>query len=220
MKPAAVFKPIVAVDGPAASGKGTLARRLAEALGIPYLDTGLLYRAVAHRMLDGGDVAAAVAVAGSLTSDDLSRTDLRTPDIDRMASRVAAWGPLRAALLDRQREVAAAEGAVLDGRDIGTVVFPAASAKLFVTASSAERARRRLRQRGQDPTPDAVEAERLAIEARDDADAARASAPLRRAHDADLLDTTSLDPDQTFEAALALVRARLAIATAGDHFVP
>ena len=214
--------PIVAIDGPAASGKGTLARRIAEALGVPYLDTGLLYRAVARRLVDAGAEGEcdAVQAAATLVPADLARADLRTPDIDRVASRVAAWPALRRALLDRQRAFAQAAGAVLDGRDIGTIVFPDADAKLFVDASAAERARRRLLQRGMLATSDALATERRAIEDRDNADAGRAAAPLLRAGDADLLDTTFLDPDQAFASALALIRARLVARKAPDHLDP
>ena len=203
------MKPVIAVDGPAASGKGTLARRLADALGVPYLDTGLLYRAVARLTLDDPSGRPAAHHAARLTLADTARPDLRTPDIDRAASRVSADPAVRAALLDRQRDVARAGGAVLDGRDIGTVIFPDAHAKLFVTATPAERARRRLLQRGEAPTDAAVAAEAAALQARDDADQARAAAPLRRAEGADLLDTTDMTPDQAFTEALSLVRAKL-----------
>ncbi len=205
--------PVIAVDGPAASGKGTLAARLAAELGVPQLDTGLLYRAVARRLADAGTETedAAIQAACALTPADLARTDLRTPDMDSLTSRVSAWPGLRAALLDRQRDFARATGAVIDGRDIGTVVFPDADAKLFVTASSGERARRRLLQRRVEITQAALAAERAAIEARDAADEARAAAPLREAPDADRIDTTALDAEQAFTQALALVRARLGV---------
>ena len=211
--------PIVAVDGPAASGKGTLARRLADALGVPHLDTGLLYRAVARRLLDEAAATEpqAAQIAATLTLADTERPDLRTPDVDRAASVVSAWAAVRAALVERQRDFARAAGAVLDGRDIGTVIFPDAHAKLFVTAAPAERARRRLLQRGDPPTDEAIATETRALEERDRADAARATAPLRQAHDADLLDTTALDPDAAFAAALALVTARLARRQAGTN---
>ena len=200
-------KPVIAIDGPAASGKGTLAKRIAAALALPYLDTGLLYRATARRMLDmgGAGEAAAAAAARAVTATDLGRGDLRTPDVDAAASLVASYPAVRAALLDTQRQVAAARGAVLDGRDIGTVVFPDADAKLFVTAAPAERARRRLLQRGEDAGPAAVEREQAALEARDRADAERAAAPLVQAPDALPLDTTALDPDAALARALALI---------------
>jgi len=210
---------IIAVDGPAAAGKGTLARRLAAALGLPHLDTGLLYRAVGRLMLDRGedprDPAAAAAAARLLTAADLARPDLRGPEADRAASAVAAIPAVRAALLEFQRGFGRTHGAVLDGRDIGTVVFPEAWIKLFLVASPAERARRRwLERQGSDLQPGAatdlavVEAD---IQARDAQDSGRAVAPLRPAADALLLDTTLLDADAAFAAALALVHARLAM---------
>ena len=205
--------PIVAIDGPAASGKGTLARRLAATLGLPYLDTGLLYRAVGRRVLDAGgdpaDPAIAEAAARALAPADLGRADLRGPEADRAASLVAAIPAVRTALLDFQRSFGRARGAVLDGRDIGTVIFPEAPAKLFVTASVEERARRRWREltgRGVAADPEAV---RQDIRDRDALDAARAAAPLRPADDAVMLDTTALDADAAFAAALAIVRERL-----------
>lgn len=205
---------IIAIDGPAAAGKGTLARRLAGELGLPYLDTGLLYRAVGRRVLDQGanpaEAAVAEAAARSLAPGDLDRTDLRGPAADAAAASVASIPGVRAALLDFQREFGRERGAVLDGRDIGTVIFPEAPAKLFVTASLPERARRRwleLQAKGVAADLATVEAD---MRARDAADAARAAAPLRPAVDAVMLDTTVLDADAAFAAALAVVRARLA----------
>jgi cytidylate kinase len=205
---------IVAIDGPAAAGKGTLARRLAAELGLPYLDTGLLYRAVGRRVLDAGaepaDPDAATQAARTLQAADLDRTDLRGPVADAAAAAVAAIPTVRAALLDFQRDFAAERGGVLDGRDIGTVIFPAAPVKLFVTASLAERARRRwleLRAKGVAADLATVEAD---MRARDAQDAARAAAPLRPADDAVLLDTTFMDPDTAFAEALRTARARLA----------
>ncbi len=204
---------VIAVDGPAASGKGTLARRLAAELGLPHLDTGMLYRAVARRVLDRGadpaDPVAAEAEARALTPADLDRPDLRGPAADRASSIVAALPGVRAALLDFQRRFGRGRGAVLDGRDIGTVVFPDASVKLFVTASVAERARRRtleLRQRGAEADPARVEAELLARDARD---AGRPVAPMAAAPDALMLDTTEMDAEAAFAAALRLVRRAL-----------
>jgi cytidylate kinase len=203
---------VIAVDGPAAAGKGTLARRLAAHLGLPFLDTGLLYRAVGRRVLDRGadprDAAAATAEAEALAPSDLDRADLRSPAADMAASAVAAIPAVRAALLGFQRRFGAARGAVLDGRDIGTVVFPGAALKLFVTASAEERARRRhgeLAARGIAADPAQVLAE---IRARDAQDAGRAVAPLLPAADALVLDTTALDADAAFAAALAAVRQR------------
>lgn len=204
---------IIAVDGPAAAGKGTLARRLAAQLGLPYLDTGLLYRAVGRRVLDRGadprDATLAEAEARALTPADLERPDLRGPVADMAASAVAAIPAVRAALLDWQRDFGRRHGAVLDGRDIGTVVFPDARVKLFVTADVATRARRRhaeLLARGVNAVLPQVEAE---MRDRDAQDANRPTAPLRPAADAIRLDTTALDTEAAFRAALDLVRARL-----------
>ncbi len=207
--------PIIAIDGPAAAGKGTLARRLAATLGLPYLDTGLLYRAVGRRVLDTGgdprDPAAAAAAARALVPTDLDRGDLRGPEADAASSAVAAIPGVRAALLDFQRGFATRGGAVLDGRDIGTVIFPDAPAKLFVTASPAERARRRwleLRGKGVAISLDDVAAE---MQARDERDAARAAAPLRPADDAVVLDTTEMDAETAYQTALKAVQQRLAV---------
>jgi len=204
---------VIAVDGPAAAGKGTLARRLATELGLPYLDTGLLYRAVGRRLLDAGadpaDPAAATEQAQALTPADLARGDLRGPAADMAASAVAAIPAVRAALLDWQRDFGRRHGAVLDGRDIGTVVFPDAPVKLFVSASPEERARRRwleMRGRGQAAELAQVEAE---LRTRDAQDSARSVAPLKPAADAALLDTTKLDAEAAFQAAMTLIRARL-----------
>ncbi len=206
-------KPIVAIDGPAAAGKGTLARRLAETLRLPYLDTGLLYRAVGRRVLDRGgapaDRATAEAAARGLLPTDLGRDDLRGPQADAAAAAVASIAGVRVALLAFQRAFAQRDGAVLDGRDIGTVIFPDAGAKLFVTASLTERARRRwleLRGKGMDVALATVAQD---IRQRDEQDAARVSAPLRAARDAYLLDTTDLDVDAAFRVALAVVNQRL-----------
>ncbi len=200
---------IIAVDGPAAAGKGTLARRLAAHFGLPYLDTGLLYRAVGRLVLDAGadpsDRGAAESAARRLRPEDTQRTDLRGPPADVAASAVAAVPGVRAALLDFQRAFGAAHGAVLDGRDIGTVVFPDAAAKLFVTASPEIRGQRRWREllaRGEAADLDTITAE---IRARDHADATRSTAPLKPAADAILLDTTELDADQAFAEALRLL---------------
>jgi len=202
---------VIAIDGPAAAGKGTLARRIATALGLAYLDTGLLYRAVARLVLDAGgnpsEPVAAEAAAAKLHPSDLERTDLRTPAVDLAAAAVASIAGVRAALLAFQRQFGRERGAVLDGRDIGTVIFPDAHAKLFVTASVPARAERRfkeLRARGADVTLQDVTDD---LQARDAADVARAASPLTQASDAVLLDTTHLDPDAAFERAMAIVAA-------------
>ena len=206
-------RPIIAIDGPAAAGKGTLARRLARELGLNYLDTGLLYRAVGRLVLDQGgntaDPVAAEAAARKLERSDLDRPDLRGPVADAAAAAVASAPGVRAALLHFQRDFGRAGGAVLDGRDIGTVIFPDATVKLFITASLTERARRRwleLQAKGTAGDLATVEAE---MEARDQADMARAAAPMRAAADAVRIDTTALDAEAAFAAALGAVLARM-----------
>ena len=173
---------IIAIDGPAAAGKGTLARRIAEVMALPYLDTGLLYRAVGRRVLDAAfdpaDPIAATEAARALTESDLARDDLRSPEADKAASLVASIPGVRAALLDYQRQYGNKNGAVLDGRDIGTIVFPHADIKLFVTASLDARAERRhneLLRRGEKISLAAVKAD---LKSRDEADRNRAAAPL------------------------------------------
>ena len=194
---------VIAIDGPAAAGKGTLARRLAAALGLPHLDTGLLYRAVGRRVLDAGgdpgDPAVATRYASALAVDDLARSDLRGPVADAAASAVAKHPGVRDALLAFQRRFPGETGAVLDGRDIGTVVFPDAALKLFVTADAAARARRRWQEVGQSVSLAEIEAE---MRARDMRDSTRGTAPLRKADDAVLIDTTALDPDAALACAL------------------
>jgi CMP/dCMP kinase len=205
--------PIVTIDGPAAAGKGTLARRVAAALGLPYLDTGLLYRAVGRRVLDNGgnpaDPSAAEAAAKTLRPADLDRSDLRGPQADAAASAVAAIPAVRAALLAFQRDFAAQGGAVLDGRDTGTVIFPNAAAKIFVTADLDVRARRRwLELRQKSETVDLV-AIQNDMRQRDARDSSRTTAPLRPAPDAFQLDTTTLDAESAFQAAISYVRTRI-----------
>lgn len=204
---------IIAVDGPAASGKGTIAARLAREYGLPHLDTGLLYRAVGLGVLNAGgsldDEAAAVAVARALKAENLSDTErLTSGDAGEAASRVAGYPGVRAALLEFQRTFAAQPGgAVLDGRDIGTVIAPDAPAKLFVTATAEVRAMRRWKQltgRGdaiayQDMLADIVR--------RDERDAGRGAAPMVQADDAVLLDTTDMDIETAFDAARRIVEA-------------
>lgn len=211
---------IIAIDGPSAAGKGTLARRLAGHFGLPYLDTGSLYRAVGRRVLDTGasptDPSAAALAARSLMGTDLDRADLRGPEADAAASAVAVHPAVRAALLDFQRTFGARTGAVLDGRDIGTVIFPNARVKLFVTASPAERARRRWEElRARDASQDRAVPNRDQVERdmaeRDARDQARMAAPLRPADDALVLDTSDLDADAAFAAALAIIQDRLAV---------
>jgi len=203
----------VAIDGPAASGKGTLARRLAAILGLPHLDTGLLYRAVGRRVLDAGadpaDARAATTAAEALEPADLQRGDLRGPVADAASSQVASVPGVRAALLAFQRRFAAA-GAVLDGRDIGTVVLPQARVKLFVTAGLEVRADRRHREllaRG-GAVPD-LAVIRAEMAARDEADSSRATAPLRPAEDAVVLDTSGMTADQALARAEAIIRWKL-----------
>ena len=204
---------IIAIDGPAAAGKGTLARRLASSLGLPYLDTGLLYRAVGRLVLDqNGDPADPVVAeraALDLRPSDLSRNDLRGPQADAAAAAVASIPGVRTTLLSFQRNFAGQNGAVLDGRDIGTVIFPDAAAKLFVTASLAERARRRWLELQRNGIHVALEMVEQDMRQRDQKDAERAAAPLRAAADAYILDTTAMDADTAFQNALSAVKARL-----------
>jgi len=208
---------IIAIDGPAASGKGTLARRIAAHYGLPHLDTGLLYRGVGQIMRDRGfpldNVEIAQVIAEHLDLADLDAERLRTREAGEAASVVAAHGPVRRALLALQRAFAAqAGGAVLDGRDIGTVIAPDAAAKLFVTASPQERARRRFRElvgRGEcADTAEALAAVLADIARRDARDSGRADAPLAVAADAVTLDTTDLGIEAAVAAALAAVEAR------------
>jgi cytidylate kinase len=205
---------IIAVDGPAASGKGTIASALARHYDLPYLDTGLLYRAVGVQAalagVDLDDAQGAAAIAARLDLGSLEDPVYRTRGAGEAASRVAVHWPVRQALLDLQRRFAAdPRGAVLDGRDIGTVIAPDASAKLFVTASPQVRADRRWKQlcgQGEDVPFDAVLAD---IRLRDERDAGRAAAPLLQADDAHLLDTSEMTIEAAFREALALVeRAR------------
>jgi CMP/dCMP kinase len=204
---------IIAIDGPAGSGKGTLAKRLAGHFALPHLDTGLLYRAVALNLLDGGvpltDAATAARVAAELNPARLDDPRLKGREMGDAASVISAYQPVRDALLDLQRRFAAQPGgAVLDGRDIGTVICPQADAKLFVTATPEERARRRHREllaRNEAAEFDLILAD---IRRRDERDMTRSAAPLRPAADAAVLDTTALDADGAFRAALEIV-ARL-----------
>lgn len=204
---------VVAIDGPAAAGKGTLAERLAAALDLPYLDTGLLYRAIGKLMEDRGfdldDPILAGQFAEALDPEDLKRGDLRGREAGELASRVAVHPSVRAALVDFQRAFAArAPGAVLDGRDIGTVICPDADVKIFVTASPEVRARRRtdeLLAKGRDVVYETILAE---VKERDERDSNRATAPLKPAADAIILDTSDLDRDAAFAAATEIVARR------------
>ncbi|NYS25184.1 (d)CMP kinase [Rhodobacteraceae bacterium 2376] len=194
----------VAIDGPAAAGKGTISRALADHFGFAHLDTGLLYRAVGVK---GGDP---VAAAQTLGAADLARDDLRGLAASEAASRVAAIPEVRAALVAFQRDFARRPGgAVLDGRDIGTVICPGAEVKLFVTASPEIRARRRWLEEGGTAAPETFEQVLEQVRARDARDMGRADAPLRPAEDAAQLDTTDLSIDDAVARAVALVQARL-----------
>ena len=204
---------VIAVDGPAASGKGTVAARLATTFGLPFLDTGLLYRAVGIKVLDAGgsldDETAAETAARTLDANGLSDDPrLTTGEAGEAASRVAGYPGVRAALLDLQQAFASQPGgAVLDGRDIGTVIAPDAPAKLFITATPETRATRRWKQltaRGDDITFDDMLAD---IVRRDERDAGRGSAPMVQAKDAVLLDTTEMDIEKAFDAARRIVEA-------------
>jgi cytidylate kinase len=208
---------IIAIDGPAAAGKGTLARRLAAHFGFDFLDTGSLYRAVGLQVLRAGGApeapAEAEAAARNLDLALLADPDLRSDATAKAASQVAAQPPVRAALLDFQRDFAhrppGGRGAVLDGRDVGTVVCPDAGAKLFVTASIETRAKRRfaeLQGRGQNAIWEAVLQDMRDRDARDER---RDVAPLKPAADAVVIDTTGMSADQVFETALAIVTAKL-----------
>ena len=196
----------VAIDGPAAAGKGTVARAVADRFGLGHLDTGVLYRAVGARTLTG---ESAVAAAQNLQPEDLARADLRTPEIAQAASKVAAIPEVRAALLDYQRAFARRTGgAVLDGRDIGTVICPQAEVKLFVTASADVRAERRfleLTGKGHKTSRAKVLAD---VRARDARDSDRAVAPLKPAQDAVVLDTSTMSIDDAVAAAIAVVETK------------
>lgn len=200
---------IIAVDGPTASGKGTIAKALAAHYGLPHLDTGLLYRAVGRQVfLDGGDPDKAGDALAACTFPDglLLDPELRTEASGGLASRVSVHASVRQALYERQRSFALQPGgAVLDGRDIGTVIAPDADVKLFVTASTEARAQRRWKEmqaRGEAVTLAEIEDD---LRRRDERDRTRAEAPLRAAEDAELLDTSELGPQEAVAAAIALV---------------
>jgi CMP/dCMP kinase len=198
---------VIAIDGPSASGKGTLAKRLAEHFGLPHLDTGLLYRAVGWLALKAGQLPA--EVAANLTAADLVDPVLRGDEAGQQGSKVAAMPDVRVNLLNFQKEFASQErGAVLDGRDIGTIICPDAPVKLFVTATLEARAERRyqeLQARGLDTIKPRVLAE---MAERDRRDSERAAAPLKAAPDAYHLDTSDMDADAAFAAALAFIERK------------
>lgn len=215
---------IIAIDGPAASGKGTLARKLAQRLGYAYLDTGALYRCVGKAVLDaGGDpanemtaVRAAKSLSGALKPEDLQNPALRNDTVGQAASMVAKFAPVRQALLDFQKEFAAhpvtetpVGGVILDGRDIGTVICPDAPVKLFVTASTEERASRRFKEltgKGIETSYEAVLAD---MKERDARDSGRETAPLKPAADAHILDTSTMNEGEVMERALSIIRGHI-----------
>ncbi|WP_208350498.1 (d)CMP kinase [Pseudaestuariivita rosea] len=197
----------VAIDGPAAAGKGTISTAVAAHFGFAHLDTGLLYRAVGRKTLLGHD---AVMAAKTLAATDLQETDLRTPEVAQAASKIAVLAEVRTALVDFQRNFAARDGgAVLDGRDIGTVICSDANVKLFVTASAEVRAERRyleLREKGHDVSRETVLAD---VKARDERDSQREAAPLKPAEDAIMIDTSDMSIDDAVKTAIEMVQTRL-----------
>ena len=217
---------IIAIDGPSGSGKGTLARRLAEALGYRHVDTGAMYRAVAWRAhqlgyaLDDERAVAALASRAELSQEegrvvidghDVTR-QIRTPDIDQSAARVARLPEVRTALVARQREMGAGGRVVMEGRDIGTVVFPNAPVKVYLDASAEERARRRANDPAHTGGRTGMGRVQSEMADRDQSDSTRTIAPLQMAADAVYVDTTQLDADAVFEKVLGLVRRRTSIA--------
>jgi CMP/dCMP kinase len=201
---------IIAVDGPAASGKGTLARQLAEHYGLAYLDTGSLYRAVALGVLRAGklpdDESAALEAAGRLDRVAIADYEIRRAGLGEAASIVAAFPAVRERMLGLQRQIARTPpGAVLDGRDIGTIVCPDADVKLFVTASPEVRARRRMEELVRNGEEASFEDVLQWLRERDHRDETRPVAPLKRAGDAHLLDTSDLDIEATFQAAVSII---------------
>lgn len=208
---------IIAVDGPAAAGKGTLSRNIAEAFDFAHLDTGSIYRATAKKVLDNGidpeDDAACAEIARNLTADDLTSDGLRTEAVGQAASKVSAIPDVRAALLDFQRDFAntpphGKSGAVLDGRDVGTVVCPGAEVKIFITAATEVRAERRFKEL-QSAGQNAIYARVLEeMKERDERDSSRSVAPLKPADDAVTIDTGELDAQQVFDQALEIIRSR------------
>lgn len=204
---------VIAVDGPAASGKGTIARAIAEHYGLPHMDTGLLYRAVALNLWRwGGDPSSEFEAlrACDMLSIDPADEELRSEPVSRIASSISAYPAVRAALLERQQQFAGQPGgAVLDGRDIGTVIAPDADVKLFVTAAPEVRAQRRMRELLERGLPAHYEDVLADIRARDERDSNRAVAPLRQAPDALLLDTSELSIAQATAEAVRLVEEKV-----------
>lgn len=214
---------IIAIDGPSGSGKGTLARRLADALGYRHVDTGAMYRAVAWRAHQLGyalddEAAVAALAAGAVLSQDEGRTAIdghdvtraiRTPDIDQSAARVARVPGVRSALVARQREIGARGGVVMEGRDIGTVVFPNADVKVYLDASAEERARRRANDPAHTGAAGDVRHVKSAMAARDESDSTRTVAPLQMAADAVYVDTTGLSAEEVLAQVLALIRTKI-----------
>ncbi len=212
---------IIAIDGPAASGKGTIARKLAAHFGLPHLDTGLLYRATARALLDEGarldDAIAAVAAARGLALTDFDEAKLRGREMGEAASVVAVLPAVREALSEMQRRFATQDGgAVLDGRDIGTVIAPDAHVKIFVTATPETRAQRRAIELRRGGEPVAFDDVLDDIRRRDERDSGRAAAPLKVAPDAVRLDTTTLDIVAAVAAAVAIVEARAPVRARTD----
>lgn len=204
----------IAIDGPAAAGKGTIARAVADAFGFAHLDTGLLYRAVgAKAMMRGRGVIVdkiATEIAGALTEKDLERDDLRTARVAQAASKVAALPEVRAALLAFQKSFAKRPGgAVLDGRDIGSVICPEADVKLFVTASDAVRAQRRFEELVAKSPDTKLETVAMDLRQRDIRDASRDVAPMRAVEDATVIDTSNMDIDAAIRAAITVVQAAI-----------
>jgi CMP/dCMP kinase len=204
---------VVAIDGPAASGKGTLARRMAEELGLPYLDTGSIYRAVGLKLTYAGkdpyDKRAAMDAARALNEHDLSNPRLRQERVGQAASIVSAIPEVRKILLDFQRRFArSGKGAVLDGRDIGTIVCPDADVKIFITANLETRAKRRHRELQGEGIEVVYESVLEDLRERDERDAQRAAAPLVAAKDAIVIDTSNLDADSVFARTMEIVTAR------------
>jgi cytidylate kinase len=207
---------VIAVDGPAASGKGTIARALAAHFGLPHMDTGLLYRAVALNLWrwggDPGNEFEALRACDNLGLDPEDQ-ELRSEPVSKIASRVSSYPSIRAALLERQQDFARQPGgAVLDGRDIGTVIAPDAGVKLFVTASPEVRAQRRMRELMERGMPTHYDDVLIDIRARDERDSTRDVAPLVQAEDAILLDTSTLDANEAIAEAIRLVTERRAAA--------